>query len=247
MGIHIRRVGRLAAIVVLFNLAPAALAQTSVSMTLTSAGSNILNGVYVNPYTANINGVSTTVICDDYADESGINESWTATVTNFSNLSNTRNTTKWGLTSAQQTQDYEEAAWLTLQLLNPNTTCPNTNADCTGDISYAIWQIFDSSAFGALGTSSPTNYNLLNAQYWLGLAQSEYNNHQLSLGEFSNFLVYSPTGNYQNCPTTPCTPPQEFFSITASESPTLVMLGTDLLGLLALIVVLRRRRVYTAN
>jgi hypothetical protein len=55
-------------------LAPTALADTA-SMLLTGAGNNgLLGGVDVGPYTIEINGVSTSVVCDDYDDESYINE-----------------------------------------------------------------------------------------------------------------------------------------------------------------------------
>jgi hypothetical protein len=224
--------------VALLCLAPSAFAQSSVDMTLTSAGNNVLGGVYVGTYTATINGVSTQVICDDWADESYVNESWTAAVTNFSNLSSTLNTTKWSLTSSQQIQQYQEAAWLVLQMLNTATACPNKAGNCVGDISYAIWSVFDSSALNNL-TKGSADYN--NAVYWWQQAVSAYNNNQLSPSLFSNFLVYSPTGNY-SCPGgCASTPPQEFLSIKASELPTPILLGVDILGLLGLVIVFRRR------
>ena len=83
MMMNTRQPWRLSAVALLF--APAMFAAT-VSMTLTSAGGNISNGVYVNPYTASINGVSTTVICDDYVDDSYVGESWTADVHTLSDL-----------------------------------------------------------------------------------------------------------------------------------------------------------------
>jgi hypothetical protein len=106
----------LVAAVALLSLAPASFADTA-SMSLTGAGSNGMAGVLIGPYTANINGVSTPVICDDYGDESYIPETWTADVTTASNTGGTRNTSKWGLTSTQQTQDYAVAAYLANELL----------------------------------------------------------------------------------------------------------------------------------
>src|SRR5258708_38726044 len=126
MMMNTRQPWRLSAIALLF--APAMFAAT-VSMTLTSAGGNISNGVYVNPYTASINGVSTTVICDDYVDDSYVGESWTADVHTLSDLTNTR----WG---PQATQLYNEAAWLSIQLLASN------DASTRAAISFPIWGVF---------------------------------------------------------------------------------------------------------
>ena len=58
-------------------IAPSALADTSI--TLTGAGNNPVDGIYVGPYYATVNGVANTpVICDDFADEVYLNESWGA-------------------------------------------------------------------------------------------------------------------------------------------------------------------------
>lgn len=73
-------------IVAVVVLGPFALAD---SMTLTSASSNVMAGVYVGGYTANINGISTIVICDDFKDDSFINESWTATMNSPGSLGST--------------------------------------------------------------------------------------------------------------------------------------------------------------
>ncbi len=109
-------------------LAPFAVAD---SMTLTSAGNIVMAGVYVGPYTATVNGVTTTVICDDFADETYLGESWTASSTTFSSLGSTLNTQKWNLSGSQQTQLYNEAAWLVTQLLAA------TNPTTIGEIQFA--------------------------------------------------------------------------------------------------------------
>jgi len=227
---------RLAAVALLC-LASGAFAQNS--MTLTSAGSNVLGGVYVGPYTATINGVSTQVVCDDWAHDTYIGESWSASVTSFSNLSVTQNSAAWKLTSAQQTQYYEEAAWLFLQMFNTGTTCPNKGGNCVGDISYALWAIFDSAALNNLTVGS-ADYD--NAVYWMQQAQAAYNSNQLSTSLFSNFLIYSPTGNY-SCSGGGCasTPPQEFLVLKTPELSSVALFGLDMLGLFGLVVVFRRR------
>ena len=95
---------------VLFVVQPAALAD---QLTLTSAGSTVVGDVLVDPYIATINGVAgQKVICDDFADDTYLQETWTANVSDLAQLSNTSNLRfNVGLT------DYEEAAWLAEQLL----------------------------------------------------------------------------------------------------------------------------------
>jgi hypothetical protein len=73
-------------------------AQTS--MQLTGPGPNgVLASVYVGPYQAVIggSGVPVPVICDDFADETWVNESWTANVFNSADLNNPAilSQTKW--------------------------------------------------------------------------------------------------------------------------------------------------------
>ena len=50
-------------------IAPCAFASSS--LTMTGAGNNVMDGVYVGPYYATVSGVANSpVICDDFADES---------------------------------------------------------------------------------------------------------------------------------------------------------------------------------
>ena len=67
-------------LVILASLQPSVASAAPVNMTLTGAGSNVLAGVYIGPYTALINGQSFNVICDDFLAETYLNESWTANV-----------------------------------------------------------------------------------------------------------------------------------------------------------------------
>jgi hypothetical protein len=197
------------------------------NLTLTGAGANgVLGGVYVGPYQGTINGISTLIICDDFFDETYFNESWTATASTFSDLSNT----KFGAANLVQ---YQQAAWLTLQLLNPPISCPTTPSNCAGDIQFAIWQVFDHTGsnqpFGLL-----TGSDLSNANYWLTQAQ-----HQVyTSGEFSNFAIYTAVSCSQNCPSWPA---QEFL-VKTPEPPELALLGIDLSGVGALLLLFRRYR-----
>lgn len=170
-----------AAVTVILCFASAAFA-TSVTVTVTAGNPNVLDGYSVGPYTATVNGVANTqVICDDFPDKTTLKTPYTDTVNSFSDLGNTL----WGsyLMSSNGgnhsltyvTPLYDEAAWLTLQLLNP------ANASQLGNIQFAIWAIFSSSAL----TRDP------NAQSWLTLAQAQVPS--FYSGEFSNFLILTPS------------------------------------------------------
>jgi hypothetical protein len=190
---------------------------------LTGAGPNptVLDGVYISPYTATVNGVSTLVICDDFADEVTVGESWRVTSGKIGSTTN-------GLFGTENSAGYEEVAWLSDQLL-ANLSNPTQQ----GIISYAIWSVFDKTGVtNWLNTyHDSTTLNAVNALL------ATYNG-QTS----SDFTVYTP-GGFQTC----CGPPQEFLvqSVQTAEASAPVILGIDLLGLGVLLIVWRRRRVAT--
>lgn len=157
--------------------APSAFANNN--LTLTSAGNNVMDGVYVGPYYATVNGVANTpIICDDFADESYIGSSWNFTSNNFSTLGNAL----WGQTS-NYTSNYDAAAWLTLQMLALNGN--PSNATQVGYLSFAIWSLFDSNALSGLNGTQ-----LAGVEAWLKALPSN-----LTPGEFANFEILTP----QNC------------------------------------------------
>jgi len=180
--------------------APCALGQGTVNINLTSAGNNVMDGVYVGPYSATVNGTPTQIICDDFSDESYVGESWTANVTTLSNL----NGTKWG-GMANASQLYDEAAWLATQML---CATYSNNATQVGYLAYALWAVFQPTAVeNWLGANSAA---WLAVQAWLNSAAGQ----QFTKNEFANFFLYTPnmgfpiTCNGQSCANTP---PQEFF------------------------------------
>src|ERR1700761_4288255 len=65
-------------------------ADTIASMKLTSAGSNTDYGIYIGPYTATVNGVSTSAICDDFSDATYVGETWTATLSTYPTLTSVK-------------------------------------------------------------------------------------------------------------------------------------------------------------
>jgi hypothetical protein len=212
-------------------------AQTA-SMYLTSAGTDIMDGVYVDPYYATVNGVANTlVICDDYADNSFVGEAWTANIYNSSQLSETRNTEKWDLTPAQQTQDYNEAAYLSLELMSAFASGDKL---AQGEITFAIWGVFDPTAIPSL--TAWNSADGLAAQGYLNGAEAQ----TYTVNEFPQVGIYSPnlsdsiTCNGGTCLTAP---PQEFLIVHAAEAPAPVVLGFDLVSALCVAFMLRRRLV----
>ena len=229
--------------------ATSALADVNFQLTQPQPGSPSMAGVYISPYQANINGVSTLVVCDDFADNTYINESWTATPTDFSDLSNTREATFYSLTPDQITQDYTEIAWLTEQLLSVYGTTPSDTVTL-GEISFAIWNVFDNAAIPYLAANDAGAGYDVGAQSWLGQAESMYNNNSITLSQFSNFTVYSPTSATPTCPgapNCPSAPPQEFLTVSTPEPYAPALLGVYLSSLVGLIFLYRRRIVRSAS
>jgi hypothetical protein len=219
----------LVGLVAVFGLTSLAYAD-SVSMHLTGVGNGtVLGGVYVNPYNATVNGTPTVVICDDFAANSYLDETWTANVSTFANLSQT----KWGAGMAAQ---YYQAAWLTLQLLQPGVSTANQ-----GFISYAIWSLFTPTAADGLTASQKTA-----VQAWVTAAASQ----SLNAGMFADFVVYTPDV------TKPImvgsnvisgkNPPQEFIA-RVPEASALALLLTTLGATLFGAFLFRRRMVLSIN
>jgi hypothetical protein len=197
-------------------------------MDLTSAGSNILGGVYVGPYYATINGqANVPVICDDFMDDSFVGETWKANVTTVASNAPTMLSQRLGMSSSTQSTDYAEAAYLAQQLMGGAQCPPGTSScassDYAGDIQFAIWEIFDPAA----------NLNLLlspsdakNASAWLAYAQAN----KPPISADAGVLVYSPVGGG---------PPQEFLSMPEASAP--LTWAIDLAGLCGLVFFVRRR------
>lgn len=208
-------------------------AGTTANMVLTSPGStetgtNVLDGVYVGAYTATINGVSTPVICDDFADESYLNDPWQASVYTYSDLSQAL----WASSNASNyTTLYDEAAWLAEQMLLP------ANQSQIGEIQFAIWGVFDSSAISELSSYSGTDGS--EAQNWLNDAASN----TYYVGEFSNVTVYTPDPTNKIGKNVA----QEFLVVGAPEPSQVATLAADLLLFVVAVMVLRRKGLLTMS
>lgn len=200
-------------------------------LTAGTYNSPVLDGIYMSPYTASINGgVPTYVICDDFSDEVDVNETWTVT-------SGTVGSSTQGLWGAENSAGYQEVAWLAQQLLSPSILSSPTQE---GIYSYAIWSVFD-----------PTDVQ----NYLVGTNSSyhdtaTWNAVESLLGSYSGqtatdaVTVYTPAGNpvgasaNQSC----CGRPQEFLAVSTPEAPAPAILGIDMLGLGVLLFVFRRHR-----
>lgn len=219
--------------VAILGCAPSAFGDgTPASMFLANAGSNPFDGIYMGPYNADINGVSTPVICDDFVDDSYIHESWTANVTTLSDLSGTDFGGRVNATSG-----YNQVAALTMALLDPK------NGGQVDQIQFAIWSVFSGTAVqnylqGTLSAANFTNFYTNGVVNWLSWAAGQ----TLTADQLAQFTIYTPNTDYAiTCSGRACanTPPQEFITMTPTpESGTAALFG---IGLLLLGFFMRRR------
>ncbi len=209
--------------VMLLYLVPAGWAQTVELQINNPPSNNILDDIYVGSYSANNvtpggPGGTVQITCDDFRDESNYNV-WTYNVNTFSSLGSTL----WGQTlgTAAATPLYEEAAWLTLQMLPLTGT---TQAE----YSYAIWAVFQPNQVATWLTSandSTTCNAVFGNNAWVAgsgcnPSKGKAGTGLLSMaagqsfyaGEFSNVLILTPQG----CSGSSC-PEQEFFEVVAAE------------------------------
>ncbi len=169
-----------------------------VQVTLTGVSGGSANGVDTSPYYGTVDGVKgLAIVCDDYWHEVYIGETWTATENTFSTLSNAR---FQGANAAATLLMYEEAAFLVQQLAG--------NPGSSADISFAIWSIFSQ---GVPGTA--------NSAWWVTYAQ----NQSYYAGEFSNFIILTPTDSSAQSA-------QEYL-VNTPEPASILLLGSGLLAL----------------
>lgn len=235
-----RRSWYLTAIAVLVSAAASFAGTTTISLTGVGNGATLWDGssgVYVNPYTATVGGVpNTPVICDDWSDNSYVGTTWTANVSNVGPGGLTPSTTllfgnapnPGPLTQAQL---YQQVAFLATLLLQNNG-----NADMQAGISFAIWNLtypYNTNQ----ETPSPSSFlagsNNSGAQADYTWAMNQLTNaiNTNSLAGAYSFEILTPTQ----------TGVAQEFLVQTPESSTIVMLGADLLGVLALALFFRRR------
>jgi hypothetical protein len=177
-----------------------------VNVQLTGVGGANQGGVYVTPYLLSINGgTPINVICNDYSHDVWIGETWTANISTFSNLSGARFGT-------QDTQQYDEAAWLYNQYLT------GQSGYSAGDVNFAIWALFNPAVIGGAGWDSNAMTLLSNAGNWFNQTNGQGFN-------YSSFFIITPTDSSLGSA-------QEYIAATP-EPGSLVLMSSGLL-LLAL-------------
>lgn len=196
---------------------------------LTGVGNgNNLDGIYVSPYTAVVNGVTTSVICDDFSDDVQIGENWTATA--YSVTSAATSGLFAGSTTTNPVLGYEEVAWLSQQLLSGPQTSYQQDL-----LSYSIWAVFEPTAVDSW-LSAPTSSPSLS---WSAV-QTEVSAAASAApsGNYSDVTVYTPVNGTESC----CGRPQEFVVVHTAEAPAAASLAVEFLGLGALLFLFRRFR-----
>ena len=222
-----------------------------VNMTLTGPPPGpSMGGAYTSPYTADIDGVSTLVICDDFNSDVYQGLNWSATATPLDTLTGgtASSTVKFdqGGNAVTQQFDYTVVAYLAMELMqvDQSTTSGQTEA---GELSYAIWDVFDpnadmtaplpltSSELAAIGNpadgyTSGFLYDAEQAVTGLGLTPVNF-----AAQTGWDVTIYTPTSN-QNFT-------QEFITATdpVPEPPGPALLGVYLVGLPGLFLFFRRR------
>lgn len=183
--------------------------------------------VYLSPYFFSVNnGTTTTIqalICDDFNDEITAGEQWTANV-----LTGSAIPPAVGLTGS--TTQYEEIGYLAnllFQLLPPTGTSITDTTDQAA-LSFAIWDILD-----------PTDVDPVVASD-LGAAYANYQHYQ-TLETDANISNLSGLTIYQPVQTSEPGRPQQFIGFSMPEAPSPVILGFNLLVLLAAGLLVSRR------
>jgi len=138
--------------------ASASFAQGTATITLTGVGNaTTLGNVYVDPYTATVNlgsgAVSTAVICDDWADDTYVGESWTTNIGAIG-ATNVSGTPLFG----DNPTLYNELAWLATQLAAlPTSNATSAQKTLQTELSFAIWELsYDKN--GKTAAVDPTTY-----------------------------------------------------------------------------------------
>jgi hypothetical protein len=208
---------------------------------------NDFGGVYTSPYGISVNGGSQVpLICDDFTTNISFGESWSAIPTTFAALQAGTNPTPGTpkFTPAPEIQDYAVTAVLAAELMS----LPDLDTVAAGEISFALWDVFDPTLLTSTSNSeggSITSGQLTAAQGYLAGAELLVDGatnasgvvtlSEISIGgrSIQGETIYTPD---------PKGAAQEFIMVSMAEPSYPLVLAGDLLAIVGLIVVLRRRR-----
>jgi hypothetical protein len=224
----------------------------------TPAGA-VMGGVYTSPYEIAVNGTPTLLICDDFETDISLGYSWSASSTTLTQISSA---TVGGLKFASSSydsailggtnvaEDYATAGVLAAEMLSlPNIGTPSEDTELVGELSYAIWSLFDNSLYTSLNSTGSTGYgsltpgevadvdaDIVSAQALVAGATvggiTNLNNISINGQPINSLSVYTPN---------PLSASQEFITISAPEpgSFAFTLIG---LGSLGMMMVMRKRK-----
>jgi len=200
-----------------------------VNMTLTGVGTgSVMGGVYISPYVASIDGVSTYVICDDFMTDVWVDDTWKANEYSLSDVSPSgpQKFTKPDWSPYTIEQEYDAAA-----LLADDLIANMSNATLAGEYSFAIWTIFDPAAVNGYGGNPLTGSQQSAADGFRNTALAE-----AAGGGASNLNVsiYTPARDYIS---------QEYLVVSTPEPSLPATLAVELSVLIGVIFLMRRRLV----
>jgi len=250
------------------------------NLTLNSETTNlVMGGVYTSPYDISVqgNGLRADTLalsCDDYVTDIYNGYSWDANAINLSDISNTAgddqkfavsSITSAGnsptVTQVSTLEAYIAATYIANDILNTynnwqtsSGSAEASDATTLEDDSYALWQIFDSSAWLGWGAVVGGGNNLNSTE--IGAVNTELG-HALSFAQSNpsggslaaQVVIFTPCGtSVSQCETDPSTGvSQEFIGISASadiqtpEGSSVTALGFELLVLCFAGLAIRRR------
>jgi hypothetical protein len=243
------------AVAALLCVAASAFADDSLKLVGTNA-SYPMGGVYTSPYSVSVNGQTELMICDDFLTNIGVGYSWSATESSLTALSNESSPSTQvkfdhdaNNTATQQMWDYATAAYLANELMtSPQATADNFGNETAGEISFAIWGVFDP----LLLTQSYQNTLLPGAEGKLKQTQLDAANQFLSIARaatngMTDFSTLPHVAIFTSNPQTGYGSSQEFLKVTMAEPPSPALLGLDLLAVAGLILIARRRVASSVN